>query len=214
MEISNWLFVFIILTGFSPLNINPNSNTGLIEWIEEHSASVTALGIIVTIMLFVIQEWLKHIENIKKSLNNKFEYIYSLLTESLTRKELLQHQRRNEIDFEIYDFEFPNEVYDKIPFNIEFLIEERTAVIIRDYYNTLKDRNRLYSYRIEVKIANLRDPNDYVQAFLNELDNKIHNKEIYIIDGNNDVIEVLEVNLNIIKKNKQSLRTKMGFRFD
>jgi len=83
--------VFVILTNLSipltnqstPQQNKTNTYDNWLVWLENHSATVTAIGIIVTIFLFIIQQWLKHIEELHKSLNYKLDYIYSLLSESI-----------------------------------------------------------------------------------------------------------------------------------
>jgi ABC-type multidrug transport system fused ATPase/permease subunit len=206
--------VFVILTNlFIPTSQQNNTNTfdNWLIWLENHSATVTAIGIIVTIFLFIIQQWLKHIEELHKSLNHKLDYIYSLLSESISRKDDFNRYKRSEDD--ICDLELTNEVYGKNPFHVELLVEERTGAIIRDYYDVLKTRNKLYSYRMEGKLSNLHDENYYVSEFIRSLDEKIRKEDEFLINVNDEVIALLEINLDIIKKNKKSFRTKIGLRF-
>jgi hypothetical protein len=180
---------------------------------EENPATVTALGIIATISIFIIQRWLKHREDIINFLNQKYEYIRALYIESLSRKDLLKYSRTDEYGKEIFDFEFPNEIYDKASLNIQLSVDERIHTMINDFYNTIKMRNKLYNYRRDAIVNSLTDPNKNVENFLTNIDKKINGHKEYILKINDSLIRVLDLNLGKIEIEKSSFLTRFGFRF-
>ena len=190
-----YIFNIHIIIGYYDLRIGFPSLDGTIKWMEANPATVTALGIIATIFIFIIQRWLKHREDVINFLNQKYEYIRALYTESLSRKDLLKYSRTDEYNSPIFDFEFPNEIYAKAPLSIQLSLDERAYIMINDFYNTIKMRNKLYNYRREAIVNNLNDPNNYVQPFLINIDKKINEHEEYILKINDDLILALIFNM-------------------
>ena len=212
MIFSILLFVFVVLTGFSTMDIN-QSTVGLIEWIEQHSVTVAAFGIVVSIILFMLQQHLSHIKEIRRHAEQKFNFFYSMYYEAIDRKALMEKQRIVEYETEFFDFEFPDQIYSNFSTEIHQGTYQQSIQIILDFYNKLKERNKIYRYRIETKINNIRDPNQYVIEFISNTNKKIQEYEEMLIESNEQIIEMLKANLDIAEKNKNSLKTKIGFRF-
>lgn len=188
-----------------------------IRWLESHSATVTAtvtlVDVVVSIIIFVLQQHINHIKELKKSLEQLFDFYYDLYFESMDRKSLLASPKNDEEGYEIFNFEFPNEIYPNTPYEIQRGTYRQSGTIIRTYYNTLKMRNKLYNYRIKTKISNMQNYNDYVRNLIAEIDRQINSYEKFLFESNDIVIQVLDNNIRNIENYKNNLKTKIGFRF-
>lgn len=188
-----------------------------IRWLESHSATVTAtvtlVDVVVSIIIFVLQQHINHIKELKKSLEQLFDFYYDLYFESMDRKSLLASPKNDEEGYEIFNFEFPNEIYPNTPYEIQRGTYRQSGTIIRTYYNTLKMRNKLYNYRIKTKISNMQNYNDYVRNLIAEIDRQINSYEKFLFESNDIVIQVLDNNIRNIENYNNNLKTKIGFRF-
>ncbi|HET9807784.1 MAG TPA: hypothetical protein VFP49_12830, partial [Nitrososphaeraceae archaeon] len=77
-------------------NITDSLDNSL-RWLETHSATVTATvtlaGVIVTIIIFVLQQHINHIKELKNSLEQLFDFYYDLYFESVDKKSLLTNPK-------------------------------------------------------------------------------------------------------------------------
>ena len=64
--------------------------------LEKYSVTVTAVGLLITIILFLLQQRKQRLDNIKKYNDEKYDFLYGLLIESVNRKELLKLPKTNE----------------------------------------------------------------------------------------------------------------------
>ena len=217
--------VFVVLVTLSIFSTNQfiqkQNTTDLLDkwisWLETHSARVTATvtlaGVVVTIIIFVLQQHINHIKELKNSLKQLFDFYYDLYFESIDRKSLLKNPKIDEEGIEIFDFEFPNEIYPNVPYDIQRGTYRQSGTIIRTYYHTLKIRNKLYDYRIKTKINNIQDYNSYVKNLIHDINQQISLHEKSLSESNDIVIEILDNNIKNIDKYKKNWKTKIGFRF-
>jgi len=217
--------VFVVLANLSVSITNQsiqeqnttNSLKNLIRWLESHSATVTATvtlaGVVISIIIFVLQQHLNHIKELKKLLEQLFDFYYDLYFESLDRKSLLANSKKDEEGFEILDFEFPNEIYHNVPYDIQRETYRQSGTIIRTYYNTLKMRNKLYNYRIKTKVNNMQNYNNYVRNLISEIDQQLNSYEKFLFEFSDIIIEILDNNIKNIENYKNNWKTKIGFRF-
>lgn len=168
---------------------------------------------IVTIIIFVLQQHINHIKELKNSLEQLFDFYYDLYFESVDRKSLLTNPKKDEEGIEIFDFEFPNEIYPNVPYDIQRGTYRQSGTTIRTYYHTLKMRNKLYNYRIKTKINNMQDYNSYVKNLIHDIDQQISSYEKSLSESNDIVIEILDNTIKNIDKYKRNWKTKLGFRF-
>lgn len=175
---------------------------------KKYSVTVTAVGILITLIIFLLQQWKQRIDNIKKYNEEKYDFLSGLLVESLIRKELLKQPKTSENNFEIFDFEFPNEIYDKTSLHVFSGLEQGTTIMIRDFYGILKKRNTLYNYRMATKVNNVSNTNEYFHDFIAKLDKQLSKNDEYISMFNDDLIKNLTTNLTKNEKQKNSEKIK------
>lgn len=178
----------------------------MIKWLEEHISTVTALGIISTILIFVTEKYLEKRKQLFDVLKNNISYYNAIINEINTLNAFIQSTKKlKEGKYEIYNFVFPTEVYEKLSIDKVEPISEFSKNIIIDFYTNVKARNRLYIHRMEVKHRFIRTTNDqgWIQ-FIEYFDKQINDYEIALSKIIQKVIEVIEGELEENGKVEQS----------
>jgi hypothetical protein len=182
------------------------------SWVESHAVTVSAFGIIITIILFILQRWIQSRADFITFITQKEAYLYDLADELVTITELMKSTPIRESHFEIFDLVFPFEAYEKIPLETQRL-EQGSLPTIRDFYHNIRQRNKLYFHRLEVKY-NFFTPNGISEQswcnFICELDAKISEYEKFMTTFSEDVISTVDINLKHTSTIKKSLRTRTG----
>jgi hypothetical protein len=214
-----WIILLLFLGLVNPVNQSIQRNhtasnaNDQFTWIEQHSATVSALGIISTFILFIVQRWIQSTDENKTFLTQKESYLYDLADELGSIGLLMKSTRISESRIQIFDLAFPSDAYDKVPLETLHL-EQASLATIRDYYYTLNLRNKLYFHRIEVK-HNFFTPTGISTGswcnFISELDKKINQHEEFLIESYDEVSDTVEKNLSHTRSTSRSLRTRIGF---
>jgi len=182
----------------------------IISWLEHHGSTVSAIGIISTFVLFILQKWIQDRSDNITFLVQKEAYLYDLADELVTITQLLESPQIRESQFDIFDCVFPSEAYEKIPLETQHL-EQGSLPTIRDYYHTIIQRNKLYFHRFEVKhsffTAGGIDNNAWCN-FISDLDGKIKECEDFMRTFNEDVVDTVDRNVKHTSEIKKSIRTR------
>jgi hypothetical protein len=182
----------------------------IISWLEDHGSTVSAIGIISSFVLFILQKWIQDRSDNITYLVQKEAYLYDLADELVTITQLLESPQIRESESDIFDLTFPSEAYEKIPLETQHL-EQGSLPTIRDYYHTIRQRNKLYYHRLEVKHSFFTPDGINNQAwcnFISELDKKIKEYEDFMRTFNEDVVDTVDRNLKHTSEIKKSIRTR------
>ena len=155
----------------------PDLLGGIIEWLEKHAATVTAISIITTLILVYIGRIHKKRDELMQSLKYDSAYFHAIFNEVDKTKEILKGNNSSQI----CDYVFPQEAYDRM--SIDKLITEdpATRTNILDFYDRIKIRNRLYIHRREARHRFIRTKNEEGWThFIKYVDSQILNEEKYL----------------------------------
>jgi hypothetical protein len=161
------------------LNIIYPSFDNIINQLKEYATQIaafaTAIGIIVTFLALYIERHLKKRDDLFESFEYDYSYLSSMFNEIQSLKADMKRKGKiKESNYEIYDFIFPMEVYEKM--SLEKLGQSviATSNIILDFYHLIKRRNKMYIHRTEVKHRFIRTTNDQGwKTFLEYFDQQI-----------------------------------------